>query len=82
MQSVVEEIFSADRKLKVEIRRRADGGLQLFVLRWYEENVPEYGHVASGWAQMPTPVTMTDTLERARELADELLRGTPRPMAR
>jgi hypothetical protein len=76
LNPVVEEMFSPDRKLKIEIRRRDDGGLQLFALYWYEDSVPEYGQVASGWAQMPTYVTITDTLERARELADELLRAT------
>ena len=35
-----------------------------------------FNYVASGWAQLPTHVTLTDTLERARELAEELLRNT------
>ena len=74
MSLVVEEIFSEDRLLKVEIRRRADGNLQLFAMRWSED--PEYSH-ASRWVPTHSYVTITDSLERARERAEELLREQP-----
>ncbi len=80
MDTLVEEIVSDDRLLKIEIHRRPDGTLRLFSFYWYEENVPEYDFAESGWAKMPTDVTITDTIERARARAQELLRETPRPV--
>ena len=82
MDTLVEEIVSDDRLLKVEIHRRPDGTFRLFTLYWYEENVPEYDFSHSGWAKMPTDTTITDTIERARTRAEELLRETARPSVR
>jgi hypothetical protein len=79
---IVEEIVSEDRLLKVEIRRRIDGNLQLFLFYWYEENLPEYGHFQSGWAPRPPEASITDTLEIARAMAEDLLRTTMRPAVR
>lgn len=80
VDALVEEIFSDDRSLKIEIHRRPDGTLRLYTFYWYEENVPEYDFAESGWARMTTDVTITDTIERARMRAHELLRETPRPI--
>ncbi len=82
MDPIVEEIVSDDRLLKIEIRRRPDGTLQLFTFYWYEENVPEYDFAQSGWANRHADVTITDTIERARARAQEILRETPRPTTR
>jgi hypothetical protein len=80
MDSVVEEIFSEDRKLRIEIRRRTDGNLQLFALyRFDDEDIPEYGRVPGGWAPLSIDVTICDTLERARDRAQEILRVTSKP---
>ena len=82
MKPLVEEIFSDDKVLKIEIRRRPDGTFQLFTLYWYEEHVPEYDHHMTGWAEMPSDTTITDSIERARVRAEELLRETIRPRLR
>jgi hypothetical protein len=82
MDPLIEEIFSEDRKRKIEIRRRTDGNLQLFAFYWCEENEPEYEHLASCWAQMGTGATVVDSLERARARADELLSPTSKPNVR
>lgn len=58
---------------KAEIRRRSDGNLQVHLLRWIDEDVPDHGRVASFWEEVHTAVSITDSIEVARTIASELL---------
>ncbi|HEX8913321.1 MAG TPA: hypothetical protein VF796_13250 [Humisphaera sp.] len=66
-------IPSACGLYRAEIVRRRDGAFQVDVSRWTEEWVPEYGKVDEFWAPVRDGLTLTDTLERARERAIEKL---------
>ena len=74
-QDVVETIASDSGRYRAEIRRRPDGLLQVHLLRWTEEVVPDYGKVAEFWEAVSIPITLTDDRSRACELAIELLRN-------
>jgi hypothetical protein len=73
MRLVVETIGSQASGWKVEIVRREDGLLQVFLLRWIEEVVPDHGRIAEFWADQRTAASITDTLEAARGIGRELL---------
>ncbi len=55
---LVEELPSRDRRWRAEIRRREDGNLQVFLLRWVVESLPGYGHMWSGWVPLVTEVSI------------------------
>ena len=73
MRDVVERMATSDGLARIEIVRRADGLLQVFLLRWIEEVVPGHGKVAEFWDEQSPPAPLTDDLERARALGRELL---------
>jgi len=73
MREVVETISSPSGAYKAEIVRRADGRLQIFLLRWIEEVVPGHGKVAEFWEDQNRTASLTDDLEIARSLAREFL---------
>lgn len=66
------ELWSKSRKQKAEIRRRADGVFQLSLFREFFEDGP-YGSYTY-WASTNREAILTDTVERARALAEEELR--------
>lgn len=73
MRQVVESIESPSGAWKVEIVRRGDGLLQVHLLRWTEEDVPDHGTIAGFWADQRTAASIVDTLETARAIGRELL---------
>lgn len=75
MSEFVEEIHPPKPTHKAEIRRRADGNLQVRLYKWVDEDVPGVGRVASFWAEIRTAASIVDTLETARTIARELLRN-------
>ena len=75
MNDVEATILSEDRRFKVEIERRSNGTLQIVAYKWTEERVQGSGKISDFWARIGQGVTMTDTLERAEELARERLRS-------
>lgn len=73
MSELVEETLSLRARWKTEIRRRADGTLQVHLFRWCDEDVPDYGRVASFWSEVSPTVSITDDLHTARSIAADLL---------
>jgi hypothetical protein len=73
MAESVITIPSACGLYRAEIVRRRDGAFQVDILRWTEEWVPDYGKVDEFWEPMGEGLTLTDTLERARDRAAEKL---------
>jgi hypothetical protein len=73
-RDVVQTIPSACGLFRAEILRRESGGFQVMMFRWTEEVVPGYGKVAEFWEQADRSATLTDTQERAAQLAIEKLR--------
>lgn len=68
---VVEVVWSSSREHRASIVRRADGLLQVVVERFMRAD-PEFEEPA-GWEPVHGRVILTDTVERAREVAaDEL----------
>jgi hypothetical protein len=65
-------VWASDRKRRAEIVRREDGLFQIFLCR----EVPGDGEWEPDayWAPVGRDVILTDTLERAKALADEELR--------
>jgi hypothetical protein len=74
VSAVIEELASPDGAYKAEIRRGANGNFRIVLRRWLAEDVPGHGRVASGWSEVRTGVSLTDSIEIARDLARELLR--------
>lgn len=73
MNELVEETTSPKAQWKTEIRRRPDGTLQVHLFHWTDEDVPDYGRVASFWSEVHTAVSIADDLNRARAIAADLL---------
>jgi hypothetical protein len=73
MRDVVETIASPSGQYKVEIARRDDGYLQVFLMRWIEEIVPEHGKVAEFWEDQGRTASITDDIEVARSIGLEYL---------
>jgi hypothetical protein len=72
-REVVQTIASESGRYRAEIVRRPTGGYQVDILRWTEEWV-ERVKVAEFWEPVGQGVTLTDTVERAGQLAAEKLR--------
>ena len=72
-KTLVEESKSPSGTWKAEIWRRDDGTLQVRLLHWTDEIVPDHGHVASFWEEIRTSTSITDSIEIARAIANELL---------
>jgi hypothetical protein len=62
--------------------RRGEPPFQVFLLRWIDEVVPDYGNVASFWSQVRTSVSITDSVEAARRIGRDLLRSHAREAAK
>jgi hypothetical protein len=75
VKDVAEEIRPPGSKHKVQIVRRPDGHLQIVLLQWVDEDVPDHGRVASFWEEVHCGVSIAATLDEAREIARELLRN-------
>ena len=74
MPDIVEEVASPKSQWKTAIRRRLDGTFRVHLFRWLDEDVPDYGRVASAWVEVRTSVSITDDMATARSIADDLLR--------
>jgi hypothetical protein len=74
VRTALEEMRSPSGAWRVEIRRRDDGNLQVVLMRWTDEVVPDHGRIASFWSEVGTAVSITDSIETARDIARELLR--------
>jgi len=74
MTEPLKTISSTCGRYRAEIVRRT-GCFQVKLFRWTEEWVPGYGEVAEFWEPASHFATMTDTLERAEELAAEEFRS-------
>jgi hypothetical protein len=74
MKTLESTIMSDCGRFKVQIERRSAGSLQVTAYKWTEEWVPGYGKVAEFWERLPQSASITDTLERAEQLAQEQLR--------
>jgi hypothetical protein len=72
-KSPLRELVSSDGEWKAEIWERADGTLQVRLFRWTDEDVPDYGRVASFWEEIGEHVSITDSLDIAMKIASELL---------
>jgi hypothetical protein len=68
-----EELLSLDGKCRAIISRRPDGLFSIEVERHGIENAQEYGKFEF-WATVPMMSIVAETIERARELAEEALR--------
>jgi hypothetical protein len=73
MRDIVETIASPSGRYKVEIARRGDGQLQVFLMRWIEEIVPGHGKVAEFWEDQNRMASITDDIEIARSIGFEFL---------
>lgn len=73
MSNIVDTLGADDSDYKVEIVRRADGLLQVHLLRWVVEVVPDYGKVAEFWEPVQTMASITDDILIARSIGRELL---------
>jgi RNAse (barnase) inhibitor barstar len=62
---------------RVAIVRRDDGLFMLRLLCFYPEEATEYGDTPAGWGVLPVAVSLADTIERARQLAEEERRSLP-----
>lgn len=65
-------IVSGRGRYKVEIKRRADGLLEVTAYKWTED-IPGYGKVDEFWERIVGSASITDTFERAEQLAQEKL---------
>jgi hypothetical protein len=74
VRTPLEEMQSPKGEWKVEICQRDDGNFQVFLMRWMDEVVPDYGHVASFWSEVRTAASITDSVEAARRIGRDLLR--------
>jgi hypothetical protein len=70
--AIVEVVFSEDRTCKAEIRRRRDGLLHVSVFR----EIPGDGEYEpeAFWSPHGRAVVLADSVERAKELAEEAVR--------
>jgi hypothetical protein len=73
MRTPVEETKSPRGAWKTEICRRDDGTFQVSLKRWTEEVVPDFGKVASFWSDVRTVVSITDSIDTARDIAHAFL---------
>ena len=70
---LLEETTSANGTCKAQIWRRDDDMLHLQLLRWTAEVVQDQEPVESSWVEITTAGSITDSLDIARGLANELL---------
>lgn len=73
MGELVQTIVSSNGLYRAHILQRSSGGYQIELFRWQEEWVPEFGKIDEGWIPVRCGLTLTDTIERAEELAREAL---------
>ncbi|HUS67099.1 MAG TPA: hypothetical protein VMZ28_21325 [Kofleriaceae bacterium] len=66
-RDVVEEHASLTKRYKSQICQRADGALQIHLLRRVEEDT------GAAWAAVTTAASITDDIETARRIARQLL---------
>jgi hypothetical protein len=70
-REVLEEFLSQDRSRRARLVRRPDGLIQVEI----ERKVPGDEYAPPYWSRVGDQVTVTDSVERARELAREGLRA-------
>lgn len=75
--TLVEELKSADGAWKAEIWKRDDGTLHVELLRWHAEEILPDGDVPGYWGTVHTAASITDTIDRAKAIANELLSLQP-----
>lgn len=71
MSEIVDTIIAPDSQRKVEILRRDDGLFQILAYRSLRDQNDGYGVTETFWSEVKMPVTITDSLLRAGELAQE-----------
>ena len=76
--TLVEELSGENPDFKAMIHSREDGLLQITVWKWTHEVVPSYGEVCEPFLENITDgLSVTDTVDSARDLAREALRQHP-----
>jgi len=75
MSEPLEEVMSRKGDWKAEISQRDDGTYRVVLLHWMEEDVTDFGTIASFWSEVRTGASISDSIERARAVARELLRS-------
>jgi hypothetical protein len=73
LSNIVETLGVDGSDYKEAIVRRIDGLLQVHLLRWVVEVVPDYGKVAEFWGPVQTAASITDDILIARSIGRELL---------
>lgn len=75
MHEVVRELYTQDRKYKVEIAKRREGLFEYFLFEWTREEVPEYGYTSEWyWSPITKTLSISDSEDSAIKLAAEELR--------
>lgn len=69
MAIILKEVLSADSEYKAEIRRRADGLLEVEIYRWTHEYVPDYDEVCGPFWEPISGPSLTDEFETAQQIA-------------
>ena len=69
LAQIVEELYSASKTVRARIRQRSDGLYDVEVEVFVKGSVLH--QEPSWWSPIDGPKTVTDSLERARELAHE-----------
>ncbi len=77
MTELLEEILppTPEPTHKAQILRRPDGHLEVALLAWFVEDLPELPRTERYWVPVRTGVHLVDSLDAARHLAQELLRN-------
>lgn len=70
---VLKEILATDSLRTAVIRERADGVVEVLIFAWNNDQVPGFGQVIHPFWEHVSGPSLTDTLERAEQIAAEAL---------
>ena len=73
MNNVVASLKSRCGRFKADIERRSSGAFEVIAYRWVEDWDPVRAILEQYWTEVPGTSSMTDTLDRAEQLAREKL---------
>ena len=75
MKHVIKVILTPSKRYKAEIVQRNDSLFEYFIYEWTREVVPEYGYVSEWhWSPITTNISLSDSEDRAVQIAIEELR--------
>ncbi|WP_423408526.1 hypothetical protein AABM38_23395 [Heyndrickxia sp. MSNUG] len=75
MKQVIKIILTPSKRYKAEIIQRRDHLFEYFLYEWTREYAPDYGYVSDGyWSPITTNISLSDTEDRAVQIAIEELR--------